>query len=526
MVLSFTLVIAFSSQQASTQAGPEQAPLIPESLLPQGVGIGIASEDAVRLPFDASMDPASVEAAVQILPEQELEMSWNDDYTELTLRPARLWRTEEQYLAVVAASAQTEAGESLAGARRYSFTTQIAPHVSDFQIRVAGAALPPDVSPADAVLELDSLARTPAPTDDGSLPPSQTATAVSATSAISITFSEAMNTADVEDHFAITPHVDGELSWDGDVLVFEPAERLEQGSRYTISVIGSHDRTGNLIGGKGNFSFIVQPGAQVTKSVPVDGATDVEPATVEVWFSQAMDVEATNDAFTLIDTTSGQSVAGQLDWNEAGTQLVYTPDNAFGAGRTFEVSVAEGARDSDGNGVTASWSFTTKAPPPPPPPPAPARATTSTRSAPSVPAAAPATSLAGYALNQVNAARAAYGFAPVALDASISAVAASHAWDMAQHGYFSHYGRNGSSRQSRLAAGGVSFGWSGENLCAHGHGWSQQAVLDWCHSVFMAEPYPGYWNHKANILSPNARRMGVGIATANGRTVIVWDFTD
>ena len=122
-------------------------------------------------------------------------------------------------------------------------------------------------------------------------------------------------------------------------------------------------------------------------------------------------------------------------------------------------------------------------------------------------------------------ARAAYGFAPVVLDASISAVAYAHAYDQAANGYFSHTGRNGSTRESRLRAGGVSFGWSGENQCYH-VGMSVQATLDWCHAQFMAEPYPGQWNHIANILNPNAHRLGVGIANVGGRIVIVWDFTD
>jgi uncharacterized protein YkwD len=125
----------------------------------------------------------------------------------------------------------------------------------------------------------------------------------------------------------------------------------------------------------------------------------------------------------------------------------------------------------------------------------------------------------------VNAARAAYGFAPVVLDSAISAVASAHAWDQARNNYFSHYGLNGSTRQSRLQAGGVGFSWSGENQCYH-IGLSQRATLDWCHRQFMAEPYPGHWNHIANILNPNARRMGVGIATVGSKTIITWKFTD
>jgi uncharacterized protein YkwD len=133
--------------------------------------------------------------------------------------------------------------------------------------------------------------------------------------------------------------------------------------------------------------------------------------------------------------------------------------------------------------------------------------------------------LAGYALNQVNAARAAYGFGPVVLDAGVSAAAAAHAWDQARNGYFSHYSLDGRSREDRLRAAGVSFGWSGENQCYH-VGLGEQATLDWCHAQFMSEPYPGHWNHIANILNPNARRMGVGIATVGGKTVITWNFTD
>jgi len=125
----------------------------------------------------------------------------------------------------------------------------------------------------------------------------------------------------------------------------------------------------------------------------------------------------------------------------------------------------------------------------------------------------------------VNAARAAYGFAPLVLDATISAVAYGHAADMAAYGYFSHTSRTGVTYRQRLTAGGVSYGHSGENICYLG-GASAQATLNWCHAQFMAEPYPGHWNHIGNILNPNARRMGVGIANVGGKIVIVWDFAD
>ena len=533
--LSFTFILAFSQQTTVTQAGPESAPVVPESLLPLNVGIGVPTGDSVTIAFDGAMNPGSVEEALQVLPAQSVELAWNESLDQLTVAPAERWRTDESYLVVIGESALRTDGQLLSNAVRHSFTTQTAPTVADFQVRLAddiAAGPEPDEVAQEkisATLDADALS---ADFDAGSHPPTMTAEDVSASSAITVSFSEEMNTADVEDQFKISPQVDGDLAWDGGSLVFSPSERLEPGSRYTISLIGSHDRTGNLIGGKENFSFIVQPGAQVTKSSPLENETDVEPATVELWFSQPMDPEASNEAFGLTDTTNGALVGGNISWNKAGTQMVYTPDDPLVGGRKFSVSFDGGARDADGNRVDVSLSFTTKAAPVAE---APARAPTSDRSAPAqapapapapvVPAAAPATSLAGYALNQVNAARAAYGFAPVVLDAGVSAVASSHAMDQAQNGYFSHTGANGSTRESRLRAGGVSFGWSGENQCYH-IGMSQQATLDWCHSQFMSEPYPGHWNHIANILNPNARRMGVGIATVGGRTVITWNFVD
>jgi uncharacterized protein YkwD len=534
--LSFTLIVAMSQQTATTQAGPEPAPLVPEPLLPQSVGIGVPTDREVTVTFSEPMDAESVESSLQLLPAAKAEVAWNDDGTELTIRPTRLWRAEERYLVVVPSTVLREDGGPLGRVMRYAFTTQVAPSVAEFQVRLVASDIATEPPIDTTTPGASSLTTSPAAAA-GTFSPEKTATEVSATSSISIGFTAPMDRQDVEQHFSIAPSVDGELSWQDSTLEFHPTERLEAGARYTVSVIGSHDISGNLLGGKANFSFVVQEGAQVTKTAPEDGAEDVEPEALEMWFSAPMEVDVTNEAFSLTDTSSGALVGGLLSWNASGTQLVYRPDQPFAGGRTFEIAL-DGAADRDGNTVDLTWSFTTAAPVQQAPAPEPDRSTTSTRSAPAPapapappapapapPPAAPATSLAGYALNQVNAARAAYGFAPVVLDPAISAVASAHAWDQARNNYFSHYGLNGSTRESRLRAGGVSFSWSGENQCYH-VGLSQQATLDWCHRQFMAEPYPGHWNHIANILNPNARRMGVGIATVGSKTIITWNFTD
>ena len=533
--LCFTIIAAFS-QQPAAQAGPVATALTPESLLPQSVGIAVDTQAPITISFETPMNPASVESAFELLPAQPVRLAWNEAHTALTVAPHGRWRTDERYLVVVGSESATSLGSKLRTAQRFAFTTLTAPAVTDFQVHLAGADLAAakaaaavkEVSVRSTVMAADTGERAQAggidrPIGEGatSQSPTDTPDKVSSDTSISIDFSVPMDRNDVQERFAITPKIDGSLTWKGGSIVFTPRERLHPGTRYTISVIGAHDLDGNALGGVSNFTFIVQSSAQLTKTEPRVNAKDAEPASISMWFSHRMHRSATNRALRITDTATGALVAGKITWNEKSTQLTVTPDQPLAAGHAFEVSLSKGARDAEGNAVKASWSFTTKgsliAV-------AASRTTVSTRTV-IVPPAAPATSLAGYALNQVNAARAAYGRAPLVLDASISAVAASHAMDQAVNGYFSHYGLDGSTRETRLRRGGVSFGWSGENQC-YLVGRGQEATLNWCHAQFMAEPYPGQFNHIANILNPNARRLGVGIAQVGGKIVIVWDFAD
>jgi len=534
--ISFTVIAAFS-QQPAVQAGPQATPVTPESLLPQSVGIALDTQAPITISFESPMDPASVESAFELLPAQPVRLSWNDAHTVLTVAPGGQWRTDERYLVVVGSESATSLGANLRSAQRFAFTTLTAPAVTDFQVHLAGPdlagakaeAAAKEVTVRSSVMAADTGARTdddaighPIGAGATSQLPTDTPTKVSSATSISMDFSVPMDRDDVEGRFAISPKIDGSLTWKRGSLVFTPTERLHPGTRYTITLIGAHDLDGNVLGGTGNFSFIVQSSAQLLKTDPGLGATGVEPTSVSMWFSHRMDRNTTNNALRITDTVTGGAVAGKAAWNDQSTQVTFTPDQPLAAGHAFDVSLGKGARDADGNAVKAKWSFSTKAPIVVS---APAAGTAVSMRSVSIPPAAPATTLAGYALNQVNAARAAYGFGPLVLDASISAVAASHAMDQAVNGYFSHYGLDGSTRETRLRRGGVSFGWSGENQC-YLVGRSQQGTLDWCHAQFMAEPYPGQWNHIGNILNPNARRMGVGIAQVGSKIVIVWDFTD
>jgi uncharacterized protein YkwD len=505
-VLTISLAAAISSGGAA-QAGLTTVLPAATSILPVGIGVGIGTGQPVTVNFTHSMDVASVDDALAIAPAHPVHIIWSADGRELYVIPDGLWSPDTRYEVVVGGAARTAAGALLGAPARFSFTTQTAPRISDFTLHYVAETTPP--AAAVGALEADPLAL-----------PADTTSDVSAATAIEIAFSRPMNKAEVERAFLLSPAVPGAVRWDGNTLIFTPIERLVPGARYAVSLVGVHDRIGNPLGGDGSFSFTTRPGAQLVQSKPKTNATGVTSREIGLWFSQPVDPAAVTAALRVTDHATAARLAGKTSWNATQTQLVFTPDRALAAGHRYDVSLAKGAVDADGNAVTAGLTFTTQ-------PPAPVFAPARTPTRVTVSAPAPSSSLVGYALNQVNAARAAYGLPPLVLSSAISSVANAHAWDMLRNNYFSHTSLDGRTRQDRLRNAGISFSWSGENICySNNSARTPTAVLNWCHSQFMAEPYPGYSNHIGNILGTHYHRIGIGIAVSGSKVYVVWDFTD
>jgi uncharacterized protein YkwD len=498
VVVLTTVVIA--SQQAHSAAVPQPARSAPVSILPANVGIGLGSTRSVTITFTEPMDPASLADALLVYPEIGFRQSWSPDARQLTLTPTTRWQTDERYLVLVPASAQLANGSVLGAPLRFAFTTQTAPRITEFSVHRVGAR---EVR--------EALTRTV--TDGDALPLADTATGTSGLTQIGVRFSDPMDRADVERGFSITPHVDGDLTWNGTTLFFTPASRLKPSARYAVTVVGAHDLQGNGLAGDVSFSFTIASRARVIRVDPRDGSKSVSARQVQVWFSGAVNTAATGKAFALYDVSAGHRVAGRLKWGVDSARLTFTSAKPLAAGHRFEIRIGSGAVDADGNRVADTFAFTTKA--------APKAARTASGPAYVVPA--PSGSAQAYALALINASRKAYGFAPLRLDAALSAVAQAHAWDQIRYDYFSHNSRDGSTFRERLAAAGISYAHVGENQCLD-YG-SITHALNWCHSIMMAEPYPGQWNHIANILDPNFTRVGFGYGQASdGKLIMTWDF--
>lgn len=116
-------------------------------------------------------------------------------------------------------------------------------------------------------------------------------------------------------------------------------------------------------------------------------------------------------------------------------------------------------------------------------------------------------------LKLLNGERARVGLQPLAADSRLQAVARAHSEEMLKLGYFAHDSPVSGSPSDRLQAAGISFDVAGENL-------AYAPTVDIAHRGLMNSP-----GHRANILSPDYTRVGIGVIVApNGERMFTEDF--
>jgi uncharacterized protein YkwD len=100
-------------------------------------------------------------------------------------------------------------------------------------------------------------------------------------------------------------------------------------------------------------------------------------------------------------------------------------------------------------------------------------------------------------------------------DPAIDAVARAHSVEMLQQGYFAHDAPDGRTPFQRMMDGNVQFTMAGENIAL-------APTVTLAHQGLMNSP-----GHRANILRPEYRRVGIGAAVADGRgRMFSQDFAD
>ena len=500
-------IIVLATRQGTSEAAPPSPRTPPPSILPTNVGVAIATHEGLSLDFASPMDTASVARSLTILPQAPVHLAWSEDARHLHVTPAIRWQTDTRYELAIPSGAQLVNGSALGASLLFAFTTETAPTVTAFSVTRTAP------SSRQAPLPLQEAASDPA------MVPADTADHRSANASITIGFSAVMNRDEVQSGFLLTPAVKGSFSWQGTSMTFTPSSRLDPSARYAVALIGARDLQGNPLGGDASFSFNTLSAVHVQRVSPANGMRGVKARTVQVLFSGPVSKVATGRAFRVVDLNVNHHVAGTVRWNPAGTHLTFTAKASLAAGHHFEIRVGKGSRDADGNSIRATYRFYSRSAPKAATP----AANTASNYRPVYSMPPPSGSAGSYALSLINASRAAYGFAPLRLDAALSGVAQAHATDQVVNNYFSHNSLNGMTPEDRMRVAGISFTHSGENQC-YDYG-SVTSAIAWCHSVMMAEPYPGQWNHIANILDPNFTRVGFGYAVkSNGEVIMTWDF--
>ncbi len=109
-----------------------------------------------------------------------------------------------------------------------------------------------------------------------------------------------------------------------------------------------------------------------------------------------------------------------------------------------------------------------------------------------------------------NAARSENDLAPLAQSEALARAAQDHACWMAETGEFSHSGEDGSTIADRARDAGFDYRFVAENI-AFGQRTPEQVVSGWMESE----------GHRENLLSPRARKIGIGLA-ANDEGRVYW----
>ena len=194
--------------------------------------------------------------------------------------------------------------------------------------------------------------------------PGDDAALVDVDSAITVIFNRpvvplvvAEDMAGLPQPLTLDPPVEGEGEWlNTSIYVFTPSEGLRGATTYTATVeAGLEDVTGGVLAEDYRWTFTTVP-PEVVRVRPETGQEDVVlEAPVIVEFSQTMDPDAVEDAFTLApippegDTTEPEPVAGSFKWSDDGRTLTFQPDDMLVLGTLYRVRInGEAALSSTG----------------------------------------------------------------------------------------------------------------------------------------------------------------------------------
>lgn len=155
--------------------------------------------------------------------------------------------------------------------------------------------------------------------------------------------------------------VAGTLGYSNGTLTFTPTQPLASGD-YTATLSAATDAAGNGLAGDYSWSFTIDAAPPVvTATSPANASTKVAiNAGISIDFSKAMDPAS----FTAGSVTLTGGTANALTATVTGNHVALLPASALDLGTTYTVTVSGNVRDTLGNAMGSSYSFSFTTVPP------------------------------------------------------------------------------------------------------------------------------------------------------------------
>lgn len=462
-----------------------------------------ALDAPITIAFSAAMDPASVEASLEVEPPTAVRLAWDETGTRLTITPRTSWAAGTYHTISVLPGALGQSGRPMAVPARAAFLTR--PATAG---RIEATAL------VDGAATIDSSFR--------------------------ITFDGRVEAAAVRRALRVTPAVEGRLETisapaGASAFVFTPTTRLAPGTAYTVSAEGLVDAEGMPLAEPPILTVTTTKAPRVVRFRPLHRASGVDRAAdLSVRFTESMDRRSAKAAF--VASTGGKPLKGTISFAERDTVLVFDPAEPLPWGAEVELLVRGTATSAGGAPLAAASSVRFKVEARPQPAATTRAAGGGGSSGGGAVGGGSWAAVETYYLGLMNCTRTGglvtssgacsspggRNVAPLSLDAGISSkVARPYAKLLATRGQCSHFiGGNPGDRLRR--AGYTSYVWA-ENLgCRSGN--PKAAVLG-SHLYFQSERSwspPG--GHYVNLMNAKYDRVGIGVWVSGGRVRLVVDF--
>ncbi len=325
----FYALVAFALACAIPGRTPTPAPSagpLPPAIVETAplTGSELTLTSSITFYFNQAMERASVEAALTGEPALSGAFAWTDDAT-LIFTPANPWPLETELAITLGTGARAANGLTLLEPVTLEYTTAGYLRLTQ-NLPEANAA---EVDPTSAIVASFNYPVVPLGADPATLAPA----------------------------FTLDPAASGRSEWlNTSTFIFYPDPGLNGGQTYSVQLdAGLRALNQSPLQEAASWTFTTAlPAVEHVEVGPDENAFPLDGELLIV-FNQPMDVPSVEAGFQL-SAANGQQVQGAFSWDEAFTQLTFTPNNLLSRNTQYRITLSGQARGRGGTAIGADFS--------------------------------------------------------------------------------------------------------------------------------------------------------------------------